>query len=62
MVMRAKQFGRISILQYQNLMKQISYKKWRKGEPYDDVWKIQQPQLFRKDIKILKENNVLTGQ
>ena len=62
MVMRAKQLDRISILQYQNLMKQISYKKWRKGEPYDDVWEIQRPQLFRKAIKILKENNVLTGQ
>lgn len=62
MVMRAKQLGRINSLQYQNLMKIISYKKWRKGEPYDDVWEVQRPQLFRKAIKILKENNVLTGQ
>ena len=62
MVMRAKQLGRISSLQYKNLMKLISYKKWGKVEPYDDVWKIQRPQLFRKAIKMLKENNVLTGQ
>lgn len=62
MVMRAKQLGRINSLQYQNLMKLISYKKWRKGEPYDDIWEVQRPQLFRKAIKILKENNVLTGQ
>jgi len=62
MVMRAKQLGRVSSLQYKNLMKLISYKKWGKVEPYDDVWKIQRPQLFRKAIKILKENNVLTGQ
>jgi Zn-dependent peptidase ImmA (M78 family)/DNA-binding XRE family transcriptional regulator len=62
MVMRTKQLDRINSLQYQNLMKLISYKKWRKGEPYDDVWEIQRPQLFRKAIKILKENNVLSGQ
>ena len=43
-------------------MKLISYKKWGKVEPYDDVWKIQRPQLFRKAINMLKENNVLTGQ
>lgn len=62
MVTRAKQLDRVSNLQYKNLMKLISYKKWGKVEPYDDVWKIQRPQLFRKAIKILKENNVLTGQ
>ena len=62
MVIRAKQLGRVSSLQYKNLMKLISYKKWGKVEPYDDVWKIQRPQLFRKAIKMLKENNVLTGQ
>jgi len=62
MVMRAKQLGRVSSLQYKNLMKLISYKKWGKVEPYDDIWKIQRPQLFRKAIKMLKENNVLTGQ
>lgn len=61
MVMRAKQLGRISSQQYQNLMKQISYRKWRKNEPYDDIWEIQRPQLFKKAIKILIENNVLTG-
>ena len=62
MVMRAKQLDRVSSLQYKNLMKLISYKKWGKVEPYDDVWKVQRPQLFRKAIKILKDNNVLTGQ
>lgn len=61
MVMRAKQLGRINATQYQNLMKQISYRKWRKGEPYDDIWEVQKPQLFKKAIKILKENNVLSA-
>jgi Zn-dependent peptidase ImmA (M78 family) len=62
MIMRAKQLGRVNSLQYKNLMKLISYKKWGKIEPYDDVWEIQRPQLFRKAIKMLKENNILTGQ
>ncbi|MFW6015932.1 MAG: helix-turn-helix domain-containing protein [bacterium] len=61
MVMRAKQLGRINAKQYQNLMKQISYKKWRKNEPFDDVWEVHRPQLFKKSIKVLKENNVMTG-
>lgn len=61
MVMRAKQLGRINTTQYQNLMKQISYRKWRKGEPYDDIWEVQRPQLFKKAIKILIENNVLSS-
>ncbi|NLZ34710.1 MAG: ImmA/IrrE family metallo-endopeptidase [Clostridiales bacterium] len=61
MVMRAKQLGRITTKQYQSLMKQISYNKWRKMEPYDNIWEIQRPQLFKKAIKILIENNILTG-
>lgn len=61
MVMRSKQLGRINSLQYQNLMKLISYKKWRKGEPFDSDWEIQRPQLFQKAIKILKDNDRLTG-
>lgn len=61
MVMRAKQLGRINTAHYQNLMKQISYRKWRKGEPYDDTWEVQRPQLFKKAIKILFDNNVLTA-
>lgn len=62
MVMRAKQLGRINNNQYQYLMKQISFRKWRTGEPFDDIWEIQRPVLFKKSIQVLKENNVLSGQ
>lgn len=61
MVMRAKQVGRINTTQYQNLMKNISYKKWRKNEPFDDEWALQRPQLFKKAIKILENNDVLSS-
>lgn len=60
MVMRARHIERISPLQYQNLMKQISYKKWRKNEPFDDVWQMHRPQLFKKSIEILIQNDILT--
>lgn len=60
MIVRAKQIGRINTLQYQNLMKQLSYKKWRKSEPFDDVWKVAKPQLFKQAIDILIENEILS--
>ena len=61
MVMRAKHLGRINNNQYQHLMKQISYRKWRIAEPFDDIWELQRPILFKKSIQVLKENNVLSG-
>ncbi|MCX7759248.1 MAG: ImmA/IrrE family metallo-endopeptidase [bacterium] len=61
MVMRAKHLGRINNNQYQYLMKQISARKWRICEPFDDIWELQRPILFKKSIQVLKENNVLTG-
>lgn len=62
MIMRAKQIGRINHLQYQKLMKQMSYRRWRICEPFDDIWELKRPILFKKAISILKENNILTGQ
>lgn len=62
MVMRARQLGRINNNQYQYLMKQISIRKWRIGEPFDDVWELQRPVLFKKSIQVLKENKILSGQ
>lgn len=61
MVMRTRHIERISPLKYQNLMKQISYKKWRKNEPFDDVWQMHRPQLFKKSIEILIQNDILTS-
>ena len=61
MIMRSKQLGRINNNQYQYLMKQISARKWRISEPFDDIWELQRPILFKKSIKVLKENKVLSG-
>lgn len=61
MLMRARQLERINNNQYQYLMKQISIRKWRIAEPFDDIWELQRPVLFRKSLQVLKENRVLSG-
>lgn len=60
MIMRARQLGRINQNQYQNLMKLMSYRKWRKSEPFDTEWEMPQPQLFKTSINLLIKHGVLT--
>ncbi len=62
MLIRAKSLGRISMKEYQSLMKSISYRKWRIHEPLDDDLKIPVPTLFSTAIDVLFENNVMTPQ
>ncbi len=62
MLIRAKSLGRISMKEYQSLMKSISYKKWKIHEPLDDDLKIPVPTLFSSAIDVLFENNVMTPQ
>lgn len=62
MLIRAKSLGRISIKEYQSLMKSMSYRKWRVHEPLDDVLKISVPTLFSTAIDVLFENKVMTPQ
>jgi Zn-dependent peptidase ImmA (M78 family)/transcriptional regulator with XRE-family HTH domain len=46
MVMRAKHLGRINSNVYQSLMKKISYRGWRKCEPFDNDWQVNKPQTL----------------
>ena len=62
MLIRAKSLGRISIVEYQKMMKSMSYRKWRVQEPLDDELKISQPTLFLSAIEVLFENNIMTPQ
>lgn len=61
MIMRSKQLGRINPGQYQNLMKNLSYRKWRISEPFDKDWELQKPQLFKNAVKMLIENKILSN-
>ncbi|MBC5647849.1 XRE family transcriptional regulator [Christensenella tenuis] len=58
MIMRARALGRISNFEYQALMKKRSYRKWIACEPFDKEWKLQEPTLFKKAIKILLDNGM----
>lgn len=60
MIMRARQLNRLNNTQFLDLMKLMSYKKWRKNEPLDNEWKLQEVVLFKKSIDMLKSYNVLT--
>ncbi len=62
MLIRAKSLGRISIIEYQKMMKAMSYKKWRVQEPLDDELEISKPTLFLSAIEVLFENNIMTPQ
>lgn len=62
MIMRSKQLGRLNNNQYLYLFKQLSSNQWRTREPYDDIWEIPRPQLFKKAISILIENKILNAQ
>ena len=62
MLIRAKSLERISIAEYQKMMKSMSYRKWRVHEPLDDELKISQPTLFLSAIEVLFENNIMTPQ
>lgn len=61
MIMRARQLQKIDNEEYLELMKQMSYKKWRTTEPLDKEWKLQEVILFKKCIDMLKSYNVLSA-
>lgn len=61
MIMRASQLKRLNNSQFLDLIKLMSYKKWRKNEPLDNEWKLQEVVIFKKSIDMLKSYNVLTG-
>ncbi len=62
MIFRARTLGRITNSEYQTLMKKMAIKKWRISEPYDDVWPLQKPTLFRKSFELLKNNGKMTNR
>lgn len=61
MVYRANQLGVITSNQYQYLMRQISKNGWRKKEP-DDIPYIMNESVFQGAIDLLYENHILTPE
>ncbi|GAB6254509.1 helix-turn-helix domain-containing protein [Peribacillus sp. N1] len=60
MIVRAYHLQVINYNQYQNLMRQMSTKGYRKAEPLDDLISIPTPSILEKAIKLLITNNILT--
>jgi Zn-dependent peptidase ImmA (M78 family)/DNA-binding XRE family transcriptional regulator len=59
MIVRSYHLGLISYNQYQYLQKQMSQRKMKTREPFDDVIKRAQPSLFKQSIELLLKNNVI---
>jgi Zn-dependent peptidase ImmA (M78 family)/transcriptional regulator with XRE-family HTH domain len=53
MVYRCKDLGIFDEYQITNLYKQISFRKWRKREPLDDVIPLERPRLLSKAVEIV---------
>lgn len=61
MIMRSYQLGLITSIEKQNLFKHMSYKGYRKLEPFDKETKVNKPVAIRQAMKLLDDNNVRTG-
>lgn len=62
MVMRAYKLNIIGASTYQYLQRQISLKKWRTKEPFDDVKEMATPLGMKQAIELLIENEHLTAE
>lgn len=62
MLIRANKLGVINDNQYQYLMKQMAFNKWRQNEPLDNVIIKREPILLNKSIEMLIGNNIFSPQ
>ncbi|MBL4801050.1 MAG: ImmA/IrrE family metallo-endopeptidase [Emcibacter sp.] len=60
MIYRCKDLGIFDEFQITNLYKQISRRKWRKIEPYDDKIPFEQPRLLKRAVELLVDNEKKT--
>ncbi len=58
MIIRAFNLDIITDNQYQYLMKQLSFRKWRNSEPLDDILIKSEPTLLKRSIDMLLDNNI----
>ncbi|NDI34530.1 ImmA/IrrE family metallo-endopeptidase [Chengkuizengella sediminis] len=60
MIIRAYHLEAMSYNQYQYLMRQVGFKRWRTQEPLDDEIPIPEPTALNKAMNLIINNNVLT--
>ena len=56
LVVRCHDLGIVNDDQYLNLFKSISYRKWRKREPYDDELSMEEPLLLNRAATLLLDS------
>lgn len=59
MILKTHQLELINDDQKLYLLKKISWNKWRKKEPLDDIIKVEKPELLSKVYKMIIENQVM---
>ncbi|MDT3429030.1 Zn-dependent peptidase ImmA (M78 family)/DNA-binding XRE family transcriptional regulator [Paenibacillus forsythiae] len=62
MLYRSRDLGIITDSRYTSLVKQMSMKKIRVKEPLDDLLPVPQPQILRRSVEMLIENDVKSEQ
>ena len=62
MLMRANKLDAINDNQYQYLVKQMTFNKWRQIEPLDNILIKKEPTLLNKSMEILIENEIFNAQ
>ena len=58
MVYRLHSLGVIPESKYRSLMTEISKKKWKSKEPFDDEWEPEQPILLRQALQVIVDNGI----
>jgi Zn-dependent peptidase ImmA (M78 family)/DNA-binding XRE family transcriptional regulator len=58
MIMRAQSLNLIDENRARGLWKQYSAKRWRAGEPFDDMWELEMPQMFQQATEMLAESEL----
>ncbi|WP_395317717.1 helix-turn-helix domain-containing protein [Fructilactobacillus frigidiflavus] len=59
MIHRARDLSIINANEYVKLQKKISYKRWRKSEPFDNNKSLMKPELLKQAFILLKDNDLL---
>ena len=62
MLMRSNKLDAINDNQYQYLVKQMTFNKWRQIEPLDNILIKKEPTLLNKSMEILIENEIFNAQ
>jgi len=59
MVYRARDLKILDADEYVRLQKRMSYRKWRKSEPFDDSVEPKKPEMLKQSLELLSNSNII---